>query len=74
MNGVRHLGVEPEILVVEDGQSSNSVTEVCVSNSNGPPQDLESSDTSLKLGYRRCIKIDLKLCSTDVHLDWRSLV
>ncbi|KAA0036343.1 MADS-box protein SVP-like [Cucumis melo var. makuwa] len=50
MNGVRHLGVEPEILVVEDGQSSNSVTEVCVSNSNGPPQDLESSDTSLKLG------------------------
>ncbi|XP_038883728.1 MADS-box protein SVP-like [Benincasa hispida] len=50
MNGVRHLGVEPEILVVEDGQSSNSVTDACVSNSNGPPQDLESSDTSLKLG------------------------
>ncbi|CAK9320547.1 unnamed protein product [Citrullus colocynthis] len=50
MNAVRHLGVDSEILVVEDGQSSNSVTEAGVSNSNGPPQDLESSDTSLKLG------------------------
>lgn len=50
MNAVKHLGVDPEILVVEDGQSSNSVTEAGVSNSNGPPQDLESSDTSLKLG------------------------
>ncbi|XP_022950516.1 MADS-box protein SVP-like [Cucurbita moschata] len=50
MNCVRNLGVEPENLVVEDGQSSNSVTEACVSNSNGPPQDLDSSDTSLKLG------------------------
>ncbi|XP_023003989.1 MADS-box protein JOINTLESS-like [Cucurbita maxima] len=50
MDGVRHFGVEPEIVVVEDGQSSNSVTEACVTNSNGPAQDLESSDTSLKLG------------------------
>lgn len=50
MNAVRHIGVDPEILVVEDGQSSNSFTEACVSNSNGPPPDLESSDTSLKLG------------------------
>ncbi|KAG7026868.1 MADS-box protein JOINTLESS, partial [Cucurbita argyrosperma subsp. argyrosperma] len=49
MDGVRNFGVEPEILVVEDGQSSNSVTEACVTNSNGPAQDLESSDTSLKL-------------------------
>lgn len=51
MNGVKHISVEPENLAVEDGQSSNSITEACVSNSNGgPPQDLESSDTSLKLG------------------------
>ena len=50
MDGVRNFGVEPEILLVEDGQSSNSVTEACVTNSNGPAQDLESSDTSLKLG------------------------
>lgn len=74
MNAVRHLGVDPEILVVEDGQSSNSVTEAGVSNSNGPPQDLESSDTSLKLGYPHCMKIDFTLFSSNVYLDWSSFV
>ncbi|XP_050204341.1 MADS-box protein JOINTLESS [Mercurialis annua] len=34
--------------VEEGGQSSESVTNIC--NSNGPPNDYESSDTSLKLG------------------------
>lgn len=34
--------------VVNEGQSSESVTNVY--NSIGPPQDYESSDTSLKLG------------------------
>ncbi|CAA2935138.1 MADS-box JOINTLESS [Olea europaea subsp. europaea] len=35
-------------IVEEDGQSSESVTNAC--NSIGPPQDSDSSDTSLKLG------------------------
>ncbi|CAL1377513.1 unnamed protein product [Linum trigynum] len=40
---------DSENVVYEDGQSSESVTNVC--NSNGaPPHDYESSDTSLKLG------------------------
>ncbi|KAG8383607.1 hypothetical protein BUALT_Bualt04G0031500 [Buddleja alternifolia] len=37
-----------ENIVCEDGQSSESVTNAC--NSTGPPQDYDSSDTSLKLG------------------------
>ncbi|KAK4490396.1 hypothetical protein RD792_001072 [Penstemon davidsonii] len=37
-----------ELNVYEEGQSSESVTNA--SNSNGPPQDYDSSDTSLKLG------------------------
>jgi hypothetical protein len=41
-------GVESENVVTEEGQSSGSVTNVY--NSTGPPQDYESSDTSLKLG------------------------
>ncbi|KAF7829289.1 MADS-box protein SVP [Senna tora] len=47
-NGKRHGGTESDILVNEDGQSSESVPNVC--NSNGAPQDYDSSDTSLKLG------------------------
>lgn len=47
-NGKRHGGAESENLVAEEGQSSESVTNVC--NSTGPPQDYDSSDTSLKLG------------------------
>nr|QBN12696.1 SVP3 [Osmanthus fragrans] len=35
-------------IVEEEGQSSESITTVC--NSTGPPQDSDSSDTSLKLG------------------------
>ncbi|KAL3630154.1 hypothetical protein CASFOL_023138 [Castilleja foliolosa] len=35
-------------VVYEEGQSPESVTNVC--NSGGPPQDYDSSDTSLKLG------------------------
>ncbi|CAI0419865.1 unnamed protein product [Linum tenue] len=43
---------DSENVVYEDGQSSESVTNVC--NSNGaPPHDYESSDTSLKLGLVR---------------------
>ncbi|TKY69948.1 MADS-box protein SVP [Spatholobus suberectus] len=48
INGQRHGGAESENFVMDEGQSSESVTYVC--NSTGPPQDYESSDTSLKLG------------------------
>ncbi|KAL5122517.1 MADS-box protein SVP [Glycine soja] len=48
INGQRHGGAESENFVMDEGQSSESVTYVC--NSTGPPQDFESSDTSLKLG------------------------
>jgi len=48
VNGERRGGAESENFVVDEGQSSESVTYVC--NSTGPPQDYESSDTSLKLG------------------------
>ncbi|KAK4843241.1 hypothetical protein QYF36_005782 [Acer negundo] len=41
-------GGESENVVYEEGQSSESVTNLC--NSAGPPNDYESSDTSLKLG------------------------
>lgn len=47
-NGKMFGGVESENMVTEEGQSSESVTNVY--NSTGPPQDYESSDTSLKLG------------------------
>ncbi|CAK8537160.1 unnamed protein product [Lathyrus sativus] len=47
-NGKMGGGVEYENVVIEEGQSSESVTNVY--NSTGPPQDYESSDTSLKLG------------------------
>ncbi|KAJ4964459.1 hypothetical protein NE237_024398 [Protea cynaroides] len=39
---------ESENIVYEEGQSSESVTNIC--NSVGAPQDYDSSDTSLKLG------------------------
>ncbi|KAK7816414.1 mads-box protein jointless [Quercus suber] len=35
--------------VLEQGQSSESISNIC--NSSDPPQDNDSSDTSLKLGY-----------------------
>ncbi|KAI4314413.1 hypothetical protein L6164_027325 [Bauhinia variegata] len=41
-------GSEAGNLIMEEGQSSESITNAC--NSGGPPQDYESSDTSLKLG------------------------
>uniref|UniRef100_A0A2N9J032 MADS-box domain-containing protein n=1 Tax=Fagus sylvatica TaxID=28930 RepID=A0A2N9J032_FAGSY len=45
----RHIGTDSENLFTEEGQSSESVTNVC--NSTGaPPHDYDSSDTSLKLG------------------------
>ncbi|KAJ9170425.1 hypothetical protein P3X46_018532 [Hevea brasiliensis] len=47
-NGRKQAAADSENLVYEEGQSSESVTNVC--NSNGPPHDYESSDTSLKLG------------------------
>ncbi|KAA8546715.1 hypothetical protein F0562_003148 [Nyssa sinensis] len=47
-NGYKHVGADSENIIYEEGQSSESVTNVC--NSNGPPQDYDSSDTSLKLG------------------------
>ncbi|KAI4328136.1 hypothetical protein L6164_020517 [Bauhinia variegata] len=37
-------------LIMEEGQSSESITNAC--NSGGPPQDYDSSDTSLMLGLR----------------------
>jgi len=46
--GLRHGDMESEILVMEEGLSSESVTNFC--NSIGPPQEDDSSDTSLKLG------------------------
>ncbi|KDP29759.1 hypothetical protein JCGZ_18694 [Jatropha curcas] len=47
-NGGKQTAADSEIVVYEEGQSSESVTNVC--NSNGAPHDYESSDTSLKLG------------------------
>lgn len=44
----RMVGGDEYENVVNEGQSSESVTNVY--NSIGPPQDYESSDTSLKLG------------------------
>ncbi|KAJ7943724.1 MADS-box protein like [Quillaja saponaria] len=48
----RHGLPDSENLITEEGLSSESVTNVC--NSNGPPQDYDSSDTSLKLGLPYC--------------------
>ncbi|MED6144078.1 hypothetical protein PIB30_012165 [Stylosanthes scabra] len=52
--GHNHFGGESEILVGEEGQSSESVTNVCnnttINNNNGPSQDYDSSEISLKLG------------------------
>ncbi|GAB4848792.1 hypothetical protein Ancab_003521 [Ancistrocladus abbreviatus] len=48
-NGQKDVAGADSDVVYEEGQSSESVTNVC--NSNGPPQDCDySSDTSLKLG------------------------
>lgn len=47
-NGGKLIPSESENMICEEGQSSESVTNIC--NSTGPSQDLESSDTSLKLG------------------------
>ncbi|KAK3019326.1 hypothetical protein RJ639_003700 [Escallonia herrerae] len=47
-NGRKEIQAYSEIMICEEGQSSESVTNVC--NSTGPPQDYDSSDTSLKLG------------------------
>ncbi|XP_059642654.1 MADS-box protein SVP [Cornus florida] len=47
-NARKQIAAESENMLYEEGQSSESVTNV--STSNGPPQDYESSDTSLKLG------------------------
>ncbi|PSS30024.1 MADS-box protein like [Actinidia chinensis var. chinensis] len=43
----KNISADSENTLYEEGQSSESVTTVC--NSSGPPQDYESSDTSLKL-------------------------
>ncbi|KAF3439210.1 hypothetical protein FNV43_RR17485 [Rhamnella rubrinervis] len=49
-NQKQQVGCDSEIIVTEEGQSSESVTNACNSNG-GPPQDYDdSSDTSLKLG------------------------
>ncbi|XWS41649.1 hypothetical protein CRYUN_Cryun17cG0100500 [Craigia yunnanensis] len=47
-NGLGQVAGDSENVCCEEGQSSESVTNVCTSNS--PPHDYESSDTSLKLG------------------------
>ncbi|KAI3451236.1 hypothetical protein Pfo_007901 [Paulownia fortunei] len=46
--GKKMATADSENVVYEEGQSSESVTNAC--NSVGPPQDYDSSDTSLKLG------------------------
>lgn len=38
---------DTDVIIYEEGQSSESVTNA--GNSTGPPQDYDSSDTSLKL-------------------------
>ncbi|KAJ6915789.1 Kinesin-like protein KIN-14A [Populus alba x Populus x berolinensis] len=48
-NGRKQVTADSENVGYEEGQSSESVTNVC--NSNGPLHDYESSDTSLKLGF-----------------------
>ncbi|GFP92011.1 mads-box protein svp [Phtheirospermum japonicum] len=48
MSNCHKKKADSENVVYEEGQSSESVTNVC--NSAGPPQDYDSSDTSLKLG------------------------
>lgn len=49
-NGARRVAVtaESDTIMYEEGQSSESFTNA--GNSFGPPQDYDSSDTSLKLG------------------------
>nr|AFK36521.1 unknown [Lotus japonicus] len=47
--GLMHGDTESELLVMEEGHSSESVTNVCNSTT-GPPLEDDSSDTSLKLG------------------------
>ncbi|PSS21478.1 MADS-box protein like [Actinidia chinensis var. chinensis] len=44
----KHSATDSDNVINEQGQSSESVTNIC--NSTGPMQDYESSDTSLKLG------------------------
>lgn len=56
--GKRHVVVEPDVAVPEEGVSSESATNVCSCNS-GPPLEDDGSDTSLKLGYN----------ATLLHLD-----
>ncbi|KAL6220167.1 hypothetical protein ACLB2K_007924 [Fragaria x ananassa] len=46
--GRRHVHADSENMFTEEGQSSESVTNLC--NSNNSPQDYDSSNTSLKLG------------------------
>ncbi|KAF8411370.1 hypothetical protein HHK36_003919 [Tetracentron sinense] len=45
--GQKHVTADSETMVNEQGQSSDSLTNVC--SSVGPPQDDDSSDTSLRL-------------------------
>ncbi|KAL1536763.1 MADS-box protein SVP-like [Salvia divinorum] len=49
-NGARRVAItaESDTIMYEEGQSSESITNA--GNSTGPPQDYDSSDTSLKLG------------------------
>lgn len=47
-NARKQLRTETANVIGEEGQSSESITNI--SNSAGPPQDYESSYTSLKLG------------------------
>lgn len=53
-NGRKQVTADSENVGYEEGQSSESVTNV--SNSNGPLHDYESSDTSLKLGLVQYIQ------------------
>lgn len=48
-DGGNTVAAESENIVYDEGQSSESIN--ATSNSLGPPQDSDSSDTSLKLGW-----------------------
>ncbi|KAJ7965812.1 MADS-box protein like, partial [Quillaja saponaria] len=48
--GKRPLLMESDIAICEEGMSSESITNVCSTNSSPPQNEDDSSDTSLKLG------------------------
>ncbi|CAK7339629.1 unnamed protein product [Dovyalis caffra] len=64
-SGRKHVTADSGNVGYEEGQSSESVNNAC--NSNGPPRDYESSDTSLQLGLVPHIQRILCLCLCDAN-------